>query len=243
MTDAVGNPHEQAARAWAAKPILRLVYGDMHAMIAARVTGERVLEVGGGAGFFRLEGKLHVSIDLTESEFSDVVGNAEFMPFCDGSFDSLVMIDVLHHIQHPAAFFDEARRVLRPGGRLVIVDPAITPGSYLFYHLLHVEPVRMGIDPLSGDALSGDDPYDSNQAVATRIFGRDSSAFRARWPDLRVLERRWFAWLAYPLSGGLQSWSLITPLIGKWLLGFERRLPQWLMRVVAFRMIVVCERA
>jgi len=38
--------------------------------------------------------------------------------------------------------------VLRPGGRAVIVEPAITWGSTLFYLLMHPEPVRMSADIL-----------------------------------------------------------------------------------------------
>jgi ubiquinone/menaquinone biosynthesis C-methylase UbiE len=44
------------------------------------------------------------------------------LPLGDGSADSVVIHQVLHYAQNPAAAISEAARVLRPGGRLLVVD-------------------------------------------------------------------------------------------------------------------------
>ncbi|MGD9536827.1 MAG: ArsR/SmtB family transcription factor [Alphaproteobacteria bacterium] len=44
------------------------------------------------------------------------------LPWADGSFDCAVLHQVLHYAEHPAAVIGEAARVLRPDGRLLIVD-------------------------------------------------------------------------------------------------------------------------
>lgn len=44
------------------------------------------------------------------------------LPLPDGSADSVVIHQVLHYAQNPAAALAEAARVLRPGGRLLVVD-------------------------------------------------------------------------------------------------------------------------
>jgi ubiquinone/menaquinone biosynthesis C-methylase UbiE len=49
-------------------------------------------------------------------------GDAEHLPFDDASFDTVVCAFSLCTIPSPAAALDEMRRVLRPGGRLLLVD-------------------------------------------------------------------------------------------------------------------------
>jgi ArsR family transcriptional regulator len=44
------------------------------------------------------------------------------LPLPDGGFDAVVMQMVLHYAEDPPAALAEAARVLRPGGRLVVVD-------------------------------------------------------------------------------------------------------------------------
>jgi SAM-dependent methyltransferase len=45
------------------------------------------------------------------------------LPFEDSSADYLVCLEVLEHLENATAFLDEAKRVLRPGGRLIVSVP------------------------------------------------------------------------------------------------------------------------
>lgn len=110
------------------------------AVPSGRVEG-RVLEIGAGTGFMTVNLALGGCIagDLVVSDLSpgmlDVamrnatehgvaittaVADAEELPFPDGSFDLVVGHAFLHHLPLPGKALMEARRVLRPGGRLVI---------------------------------------------------------------------------------------------------------------------------
>lgn len=45
------------------------------------------------------------------------------MPVDDATFDAAILVDVIHHCEDPVAVLADVRRVLRPGGRLLIFEP------------------------------------------------------------------------------------------------------------------------
>jgi len=49
--------------------------------------------------------------------------NAERLPYADGVFSLILASWVLEHIEHPAEFFGEVARVLRPGGAFIFLTP------------------------------------------------------------------------------------------------------------------------
>ncbi len=49
-----------------------------------------------------------------------VVGDAHALPFASGTFDAVVNIQVLEHLQEPGVAIQEFARVLKPGGRLIL---------------------------------------------------------------------------------------------------------------------------
>jgi SAM-dependent methyltransferase len=55
---------------------------------------------------------------------ADVVSRA-FLPFADASFDVVVSLEAFHYVSDPTRGVDELRRVLRPGGRVVIAVPLV----------------------------------------------------------------------------------------------------------------------
>ena len=102
---------------------------------------DRVLEVGCGTGFFLInlwkagyigadvhatdisEGMLQVCKRNASEHGLDVEtrqGDAESLPYEDGQFDLVIGHAFLHHLPDPAAALSEMRRVLAPGGHLVV---------------------------------------------------------------------------------------------------------------------------
>jgi len=102
-----------------------------------RARPRAVLDVGAGdgryLGFFqsRLSGALVVGCELSLTRaqrmrakgFRVVVARSEQLPFRDGAFDLVTLVEVLEHTQSPARSLEEVRRVLRRGGRLALTTP------------------------------------------------------------------------------------------------------------------------
>jgi len=226
---------------WQRKPVLRAVYGDIYRRMLDEIAPGPILEVGGGSGNFKLFAPAAISSDILPAPWLDLVCDAQQLPFADASFGNIVMVDVLHHIPSPLRFLREAARVLRPGGRVIACEPAITPLSGPFYRRFHDEPVDMTADPLA-DASGPRNPYDSNQAIPTLLAGRHRTAAARMVPALALARADYFSFLAYPLSGGFREWSLLPSALAAPLLAVEWKLHHLLGRLAGFRLLAVYER-
>jgi len=235
---------------WDRKPGLRAIYADYHRrMLAAlRHPGAPqgpVLDVGAGSNRFKALDRDVISLDIAAAPWVDVQGDACRLPLADASLAGIAMLDVLHHLVDPLPFFREAQRCLKPGGRLVLIEPGMTLLSYPFYRHLHREPADLSVDPFEPRRQDGPvDPFDSNQAIPTLLFQRQAHRMRlvSEVPGLRPVDRSWLSLFAYPLSGGFQRWSLLPGALTGPLLALEQRLLPFIGPIMAFRLLVVMER-
>ena len=101
------------------------------------VRGKRVLDIACGEGYgtaaLQKSGALNViGVDISEEACAHArkkygietrLGSAEAIPLEDASVEVVVSFETIEHVPHPEIFLDECRRVLRPGGSLVISTP------------------------------------------------------------------------------------------------------------------------
>ena len=117
----------------------RLGNNAMTTAAAAHATG-RLLDIGCGlkpfAPMFAPYVNEHVGVDHPDSPHAltsvDVLATAYEIPLPDRGFDTVLMSEVLEHLERPQDALSEAFRLLRPGGKLILTAP--------FIWALHEEP-------------------------------------------------------------------------------------------------------
>jgi len=99
----------------------------------AGAPGSRLADIGGGTGNYALalaeEGWKSVVADRSAQMLAHagakgldtVRADATRLPFADETFDAAMLVSMLHHVDDPAEALAEAKRVLRPGGRLAVM--------------------------------------------------------------------------------------------------------------------------
>lgn len=97
----------------------------------------KLLDVGGGTGRVAqaLRGLVDEAVVLDESHrmleqallkgLTVVQGQAERLPFADGTFARVLVVDAFHHLADQGQAAAELLRVLAPGGRLVVEEPNV----------------------------------------------------------------------------------------------------------------------
>lgn len=223
--------------------MLRAVYADYYRRILTWCQPGSTVEIGAGSGNLKEHVPNVIATDVVSSPWLDAALDAQSMPFPSDSIANIVGIDVLHHIEYPRHFLAEAQRTLQPDGRIVLVEPAITPVSWVACKLAHPEPIDLDADPLvDGRPAPNRHPLDANQALPTLLAGRHRARLEREFPELRVVWRQRLSVLVYPLSGGFRPWSLIPSRIVGPILRLERGLAPLLGRLMAFRLFLVIEK-
>jgi SAM-dependent methyltransferase len=221
------------------KPFLRRVYEEWYADIAAALNDgpEYALELGSGGGFLRDRVPRVLASDVMVLPGLSLVSDATALPFKDATLRAIVMVNVLHHIADPAAFFREAARVVRPRGRIVMLEPWMTAWSNIVYGRLHHEPCDP--DASSWRMAPGGPLTAANSALPWIIFQRDRASFASAFPEWSVDSIALRMPFRYLLSGGVAQRGVMPGFtFGGWR-WLEARLDRWAPSLAMFARIVL----
>ena len=141
-------------------PFEFVVFGKLRRQLWADVLGNTVLEVGVGTGknlAYHPEGIRIVAVDLsprmlrraiaraerTARNIDFILADAEHLPFRDEAFDCAAATFVFCSVPDPVAGLWEARRVVRDGGRLNLLEHVRAPNSLLGWLMDRLNPIAV----------------------------------------------------------------------------------------------------
>jgi SAM-dependent methyltransferase len=226
----------------ARKPLLLDVYSSFYSEfvnVSKQVPEGLMVELGSGAGFLKEVLPSIMTTDVLDVASVDRVFSAEDIELEDSSVSAFFLLNAFHHIKNPRRFFDEVQRCLKPGGRLVMIEPANTLWGRFIRKHFHHEP----FDETAGWEIGGDGPMsDANLALSWIVFVRDLERFETEYPALSLQRYHTHTPFRYLLSGGITYRSLVPrPLIS--LVRFAETLMTPFNRYLGMHVTIECQRS
>jgi len=195
--------------------------------------GDKVLEVGAGIGI------THRFIPKVELYYTDVEANpwintaasAEDLPFKDEVFDVVICIAALHHMDYPLKALREFERVLKLGGKALIVEACASWSMQLALSVTKHEYIDKSVDPFgfpSCQTREGNN-WNGNNAIGDALFS-DFSRLKNTLPGFDNIHFRHTEFLLFLNSGGVNH---KTPYISlpNFILNWVNELDQLLCRI------------
>lgn len=205
-------------------------------------TFDSILEVGAGAAISNIfVSRNIVRTDILPFNEFNVLGNCamERLPFKDSSFDAVLAFDSIHHSEQPSKAIIELLRVIRKGGKIILVEPFVSPLSYLPYKIFHHEDTSWDFKEQGSIELSlrNLNPETGDQGVSRFIINQLSNWRTTNFSKLTV-STTYLSPLSFFATGGV-SRPLNTPkIIVNSLIQVEKLIPNFIMRFLASRVIL-----
>ena len=184
--------------------LLKTRFDWMNSFIAE---GSYGMEVGAGIAASKdfIDVATFVTTDFSDGEWLDHTNvDALDLPFPDDAFDFLIASNMIHHVPYPMRFFDEASRVLKTGGKLLIQEIHTSLGMKVALRTMRHE--GWDEDAQVFDTLavctSPDDLWSANCAIPRLLFD-DHAMFESRRNDFRVVHDTHAEFITFLNSGGV----------------------------------------
>ncbi|MFZ1320177.1 MAG: class I SAM-dependent methyltransferase [Ignavibacteria bacterium] len=232
-------------KVWDEKKLLREIYSEWYQKIIGDLSMSegKTLELGGGGGNFKEFKPDIISADIVDLDWLDMCFDAHEMPFKENEISNIVMIDVLHHLNDPVKFLNESYRVLKSGGRIIMIEPFPSPFSLMVYKRFHPEPFDLDADFYSEiNEDENKDPWDSNQAIPYLLFYKFKNKFDDLFGDkFKFIKKEKFSFVLYPASGGFENKQMIPDFMTGVFKLIEKTLSPF-KDLLAFRCYIVLEK-
>ncbi len=191
----IANYYESYWSAKGYRPAGRQMDASLAAVFAGHLpTSGRCIDVGCGDGalagqWLARKGFDYHGVDVSANAIhearaaglrAEVIEDASVLPFATETFDAAICVEVLEHLFLPLAALEEIRRILKPGGVLIVTTPNVA------YWRRRLDLALLGRWNPFGDNLSVQEPW---RDPHIRFFNPDSlrrCLGRAGFTDLEI---------------------------------------------------------
>lgn len=174
-------------------------------------------ELGAGIGFSSgfIQARRFVLTDITPYPWIHLAADALSTPFRTGSLDFVVANNMIHHVASPLRFFEEVRRILKPGGHLLIQEMNASLAMRLLLRLLRHESYSFDPDVFDPEVICTDPkkPWSANCAIPNLLFD-DPERFRQHVPYFEIRRSSFSEFFIWLNSGGVNAKAPYVPLPG-----------------------------
>lgn len=169
---------------------------SLEAFLSRHASDELTLEVGAEDSACRRWFPNRVAINVEPNPHVTMMADVYRLPFGDEAFGVVLCAEVLEHLHTPAAALGEMRRVLKPGGKLLLTTPFAYPIHYAptdYYRF-----TRFGLLHLLGD-------WEVERLTEATTDGAALATFFHHW----LLKKKGAAWKPPKLAWWL-IWRALT---------------------------------
>ena len=199
------------------------------------------VEIGAGAGLSKLylQDLNYIVTDYDDNPWLDQKVDAHNLPFDDGSVDYIFESNMIHHLAKPLLFIQEAHRVLKPGGRLLIQDVWGSLFLRALCKFFQTEGYSYDIDVFDRASYACDpnNLWAGNNVIPNMLWSNIDRFESITHFNVFIFERSEF--LLFPFSGGVTSKALV-PELPHFLLAFidkiDNKLTKWFPDILALQM-------
>ncbi|MBD3271138.1 MAG: methyltransferase domain-containing protein [Elusimicrobia bacterium] len=145
-----------------------------------------MIELGSGKGYLKKYLPAIITSEVRQLPGNDLVMNAQDLGLASSSVSVFFLLNVFHHIPDTDSFLKEVERCLKPGGVLVMIEPAFTRWVFLARKIFSENVTKLFCDP-----------SECNIARSWHVFVRHKKKFMLDFPRLIIQRYERFS----PLNG------------------------------------------
>jgi SAM-dependent methyltransferase len=208
--------------------------------------GFRVLEVGSGSSVLKKFFPEVSTSDYLPMKHVDFCADAQTLGDhleVGSGFDAIVMTNVLHHIQEPLRFFEGAGKILKPGGKISMLEPHFSLLSSALYRstqFIHKEGIDFSIKSPNLSSYAG--PLSSANMALPQLMLIQGNFFKEVEKNFALKSTDYFTFLSYFMTGGTKKNYNIPERLYRRYFSLDKRLAEWFPKIFASFFLATLEK-